>query len=239
MFQFRHWPEGFEFPSCLACNTSTNNHDLLVSLIARMDPFQDKGNQDGKLTGLMKMTNSQFPGLFKKMMFSPTEARRNNRELGLEPEAGQTHQEVGAIKITEEFHQAVCTLAKKLSKGIYYRESKKPFPSNGCIMMNWFTNVEIIRAGKYPVFDLLKELNGDAPMLQRAGIYLNDQFEYKLSITSESDYYLLQCKFGNSFGLVVIGCVIEGKLEKIVNEFREKTERQGPFALLQSPILLK
>jgi hypothetical protein len=237
MFQFRLWPEGFEFPACEACNLGTDDHDLLIAMLARIDPFELKGDEDGKHTGLMKAVNRQFPGLFEKMMPSASEARRRNRELGLRPSPGQTHQEAGAVKVPEEVHQAVCVLARKLSKGMYYRETGSAFPDNGCLLLNWFTNAELLRAGKYVVFDLLKELGGAAPPLQRGGTYLNDQFEYKLSLSPEKDILVLQAKFGNAFGLAVFGSTLEGKLESIITRLQEESQRNGPFAILQSPTL--
>lgn len=237
MFQFRQWPEGFEFPSCESCNHGTDNYDLLVAMLARMDPFEEKGNMDGKQIGLMKSVNQQFPGLFQKMTPTASEARRRNRDLGLRPAPGQTHQEAGVVKVPEEFHQAVCVLARKLAKGIYYREVGSPFPDNGCLLLNWFTNADLLRTGKYIVFDLLKELGGTAPPLQRSGKYLNEQFEYKLSLSQEKDILVLQARFGNAFGLVVFGSTLLGKLEAIVTRLREQTQHNGPFAILQSPSL--
>lgn len=237
IFQFRLWPEGFEFPSCEPCNCGTADLDLLIAMLARMDPFELKGNRDGKHVGLMKAVNRQFPGLFDKMTPSASDARRHNREFGLSPAPGQTHQETGLVKIPKEFHRAVCVLARKLSKGIYYREVGSPFPDDGCLLLNWFTNADILRTGKYIVFDLLKELGGTAPPLQRGGSYLNDQFEYKLSLSPEKDILVLQARFGNAFGLVVFGSTLPGKLESIVTRLRENSQRNGPFAVLQSPTL--
>jgi len=237
MFQHRQWPEGFEFPSCENCNLGTNDHDLLISMLARMDPFEEKGNQDGKLEGLMKMAKKQYPGMFERMMLTASEARRHNRELGLQPQTGQTHQQVGAVKLTPEIHTAVSKLALKLAKGMFYRESGKIFPNNGCLLLNWFTNSELLSEGKYNVFDLLKELGGVSPPLFRSGRFLNDQFEYKLSISPDKDIFIIQARFGNSFGLVIFGSTIPSRLESIVTNLRQQTERNGPFAILQSPIL--
>ena len=99
--------------------------------------------------------------------------------LGLKPAPGQTHQEASGVKVLDEFHQAVCVLARKLAKGIFYRETGTVFPDEGCLLLNWFTNSDLLRDGKYPAFDLLKEIGGNAPPLQRTGKYLNDQFEYE------------------------------------------------------------
>jgi hypothetical protein len=237
MFQHRQWPEGFEFPACANCNLGTSDHDLLVAMLARMDPFEGSGDKDGKLVGLMKNVNAQYPGLFAKMMPSAVEARRKNRALGLQPASGQTHQETGIVKIPDELHIAVCTFARKLAKAIIYRETDRPFPTEGCLLLNWFTNADLMRDGRYVVFDLLKELPGHAPPLQRGGKYLYDQFQYKLSLSGEKDLFVLQAQFGKAFGFVVFGSTLPGKLELIVEQIREQTNRTGPFAVLQSPSL--
>ncbi len=237
LFQRKEWPEGFEFPSCRTCNQDSSDNDLLVAMLARLDPFQNKGDRDGRLNGLMAMTNRQFPGLFQKMMPSATEARRHNRELGLRPESGKTHQETGAVKVTEELHQAVGSIGRKLAKGIFYQETGYPFPDFGCLVLNWFSNTDLFRNGKYVVFDLLQGLGGEAPPLKRGRKYLNDQFEYKLSMSPDKDIFVLQALFGNVFGFVVFGSTLPGKLEAIIKRLREQTQRDDPFSVLQSTSL--
>lgn len=237
MFQFRRWPEGFEFPACQACNQDTSDHDLLVAMLARMDPFEGKGDKDKKQVGLMMKANKQFPELFSKMIPSANEARRHNRKLGIKPALGQTQQDVSPVKIPEEFHHAVSIFSEKLSKGIFYRETGSPFPNNGCLLLNWFTNADLVRDGKYVVFDLLKELGGIAPPLVRSGQYLNDQFDYKLSMSPEREVFALQARFNNVFGFVVFGSTLSGKLEDMIVRLREQTQHSGPFTVLQSPSL--
>jgi hypothetical protein len=237
MFQFRQWPEGFEFPACSTCNHGTDDHDLLVAMLARMDPIAERGNLDGRLEGMMKLVNRQFPGLFEKMLPSANEARRKNRELGLQPKPGQTHQEAGGVNVTTEMHEAVCVLARKLAKGIYYLEVGSIFPNEGCLLLNWFSNADALRDGNYVIFDLLKETGGRAPPLLRSGKYLNDQFEFKSTMSPDREFMVLQAKFGNAFGLVVFGSTLLGRLEAIVERLRAESARQGPFAVLQSPTL--
>lgn len=238
MFQNRQWPEGFEFPACDRCNGGTRNHDLIVSMLSRIDPISDSGNRDGRLTGLFHRVNDQYPGLFEKMMPSPVEARRNNREYGFSPKNGETHQEVSRmVKVTPEIHDAVCVFASKLSKGIYYLMTNKIFSADGCLLLNWFTNADFFRNGKYIPIDLLKHVTGDVPPVIRSGKYLNDQFQYKISLSSEQHIFVLQVIFGSAFGLVVFGSTISGILESNVERLREENGNQGPFAILQSRIL--
>lgn len=237
MFQFRQWPEGFEFPSCDSCNTGSSDEDLLVAVLARMDPFHNRGDLDGSHPGLMRAVNRQFPGFFRKMMPSPSEARRGNREIGLAPRPGQTHQQAGPVKVPEELHDAVCVFARKLAKSIFYLDARTPFPNDGCLLLNWFTNADLLREGQYPVFQQLQSLAGEAPQLERSGRLLNDQFEYKLSTDPDKSILVVQAKFGSSFGLVVFGSVKPGLLENIVSTIRMETRLPGPFAVLQSQSL--
>jgi hypothetical protein len=60
-----------------------------------------------------------------------------------------------------------------------YRQAGHVFPNEGCLLLNWFSNADLFRKGKYEVFETLKHLSGDFPKLQRARKFLNDQFEYK------------------------------------------------------------
>ena len=237
MFQHRLWPEGFEFPACGTCNQGTDDDDLLISVFARMNPFEEKGNADGTLEGLMRMANRQYPGIFQKMIPTANEARRHNREFGIEPAAGETHQDTGVVKVPDELHTAVCVLGRKLAKGVFYRETGLVFPHEGCLLLNWFTNADLIRDGKYIVFDILKDVGGVAPPTVRTGKFLGEQFEYKLSLAAERNVFILQARFGGAFGLAVFGSSVSGLLESGVTRLREQTSRSGPFAVLQSPTL--
>jgi hypothetical protein len=204
-----------------------------------MDPFHNRGDLDGAQMGLMHAVNRQHPGFFAKMMPSPVEARRMNRDLGVAPGLGRTHQQTGPVKVPEELHDAVCVFAKKLAKGVYYLDTATPFPSDGCLLLNWFTNAELLREGRYPVFEQLMSLAGEAPPLRRSQKLLNDQFEYKLSMAPDSSIFVVQARFGNAFGLVVFGSSLAGQLESIVIRLREQLGNPGPFAVLQSTTLVE
>lgn len=203
-------------------------------MLARFDPFAEQGDLDGKQVGLMKQVSKQFPQLFPRMIPSASEARRHNRNFGIRPGPGQTHQDMGVMNVTSEMHEAICVLAGKLTKAIYYMETSEIFPSFGCLTMNWFTNADLIREGKYPIFDLLKDINGKTPPLVRSRNELNDQFEYKFSLDEAGKLLMLQARFGSSFGFVVFGSTVAGKLEGIYERIAHDVKARSPFAVLQS-----
>lgn len=82
------------------------------------------------------MVNKQYPTLYNQMRLSASEARRRNKELGITPFQGFTHQEMGVVNIPEDLHQSVCKLASKLAKALYYKETSIAFPLEGELMMN-------------------------------------------------------------------------------------------------------
>ena len=87
------------------------------------------------------------------------------------------------------------------------------------------------------MFKKLSGIAGDIPKLQRSQKLLNNQFEYKWSLSAEKDVFVLQAVFGKSFGLVVFGSAKPGVLEDAVASLRDKTGNKGPFTVLQSPTL--
>jgi hypothetical protein len=220
MFQNRLWPEGFEFPACDVCNDGTRDDDVLIAMLARVDPVQNIGDGDGKTPGLMARAHKRHPGMFAKM---------------LPPQANS-----GEWNITDEMREAMAVLARKLTKGIYYRDVQAIFPNDGCLVMTWFTNTDLLHDGKYPMFEILKHIDGNAPTLTRAGKFLNDQFEYKFTLSPEKHLLVLQARFGTSFGFVVFGSTTPGLMETYLRQVMEGGPRDDgvdPFIVLHSPSL--
>jgi hypothetical protein len=205
--------------------------------MARSDPFFDEGNKDGKQMGLLSAVNAQYPGLFERMKQTANQARRQNREYGIKPKVGQLHQEVGGVIITDEFHKAICVVMGKLAKAIFYLETGLIFPNEGCLLLSWFTNAELIKNGSYEAFDLLKNMDGLTPSLTRSGKGLNDQFEYKITIPPGREVFVLQGSFGKAFGFIIFGSPESGRLEESITRLKEQTNHNGPFAILQSSSL--
>jgi hypothetical protein len=224
MFQNRQWPEGFEFPACDRCNIGTRDDDLLIAMLARVDPLENRGDRDGKMPGLMARAHKRHPGMFERML-----------AIG---EDGQP-QASGEWQITNEMRQAVDVLAAKLAKGIYWRHTRDIFPNDGGLAMTWYTNADVACDGGYKLFESLQHLAGNAPLLTRSGTYLNDQFEYKFSLSPEKHILTMQAKFGNAFGFAVFGSTTPGLLEKNIHLAVASPRADGvePFRMLQSPAL--
>lgn len=232
MFQHRAWPEGYEFPSCFECNAGSSDDDLIVALLARMDPFEDAGDRDGKVLGLMKQVQRQYPDLLAQMMPTPAEARRLNRELGVEPDPGRFHQDSGALKVPPSLDKTIKRFAAKLSKAIFYQTTHTSFPVGGEIAAHWFTNVEFFRHGFVPVFKALQEVGGIMPEHVRSARMLNDQFAVKWSLSDDQKIFVLQAMFGKAFGTVTFGAVTGNLISSKLDELKAEAPG-GHLSLVQ------
>src|SRR5262245_39466576 len=223
MFQNKQWPEGFQFPACDACNAGTRDHDLVFAMLARIDPVT--GDRDGKAAGMMKRALKRNPGMFAKMMSVD--------------EDGQL-QASDTWKVTDEIRAAVNVLATKLAKGVFFLHTRAIFPRDGGLMMTWYTNSDVIRDGGYKLFESLSHIAGDAPTLKREKKELNDQFEYKFSLSPEKHILALQARFATALGFVVFGSTTPGLLEANIAKViaaAPRTDGVEPFRILQSTTL--
>lgn len=234
LFQLRNWPEGFEFPSCLSCNAGTADDDVLVSLLGRMDPFAHSGDLDGKVSGLIKNANKQYPDLLQQMLsMTASESRKAARALNIKPPRGHTYQQIGIVKVTDDIDKAVCNLARKLSKAIYFKATENIFPTCGSIQLHWFTNADFFKYGTFPALDSFANIQSVKPVLVRNGKDLSDQFDYRYSFSEDHGLAVLRAVFGKSFGIVTIMSPRDGCLQKIDDKLKTKIGKEiGPFRFL-------
>jgi hypothetical protein len=173
------------------------------------------------------------------MIPTAEEDRVLSEKMGISPLGATTEPELVPVHVPTEFDNAVFVFSAKLFKGVYYQEIGNPFPGNGCVLGHWFTNAQLYTHGSYPMFDVLSKLAGKAPPLKRQKKLLNDQFEYKVSISEDRSLLLLQARFGRSFGIVVCGSGDQGFLEDHFMKRSSSSRLNTAFSVLQSPTLVK
>jgi hypothetical protein len=236
MFKARQWPEGFEFPACTSCNGGSSREDLLIAWLARID-FTDDENaeQDQEFNRLLSTIRAREPGLIDRMIPTAEEDKALSEKMGIAPLGTTAEPELVPVHVPTKFDNAVHVFSAKLFKGVYYQEIGNPFPENGCILSHWFTNAHLFTHGSYPMFDALSKLAGKAPLLKRQKRLLNDQFEYKVSISEDRSLLLLQARFGRSFGIVSCGSGVQGLLEDHLTKGSSSSKLNTTFSVLQSP----
>ena len=163
-------------------------------------------------------------------------------KLGLRPGPGETHQELPVVILPTEAHQCVSVLASKLTKAIYFKQTRAIFPADGGILFQWFTNAQKMEHGRIVLLEAISLFAAMSVPKRRGGKDLSDQFDYKYSIGESGELHMLQVVFGEVFGFVTIFSQIPGRLESIVEgiDTAYSTSRR-PFRFLSSnrPALLQ
>jgi hypothetical protein len=236
MFRDKAWPEGFEFSACTSCNGGSSNEDLMVAFLAQLRGADQKTLQKG--FGLMRSVNRQFPGLLDKIFSrSANEARADARRLGIRPRPGETYQQLGTVDIPDEMHRCVEVFASKLTKAIYFMKTGMPFPADGGIQFQWFTNAQRLEHGRIVLLEVLAGLAAMSAPVERSGRDLKDQFDYLYSVDEPKELHVLQVGFGEVFGFVSIFSQVPGRLEAMDERLAERFEgeqKKSPFKWLSS-----
>lgn len=234
MFRANRWPEGYSFPACAPCNNGTSNDDLIVAFLAQLNPAKYDEQTASKGAGLMKAINRQEAGLLPVMMrMSVREARERARQLGIRPGPGQLYRDLSIAKVTPEMRRAVQTIAGKLTKAVYFRETSKIFPNDGAIMCQWFTNAQKEQYGHIPALKVFGALASMSTPKKRGGKDLSDQFDYLYSSDQDGQLQVIQAVFNQVFGFVTIASARAGQLEAMNERLRLKTGKaNGPFDFL-------
>ena len=240
MFRDKQAPEGYTFDACADCNNGTTDDDLMIAFLAHMEPGADEAKL-AKGSGLMKAVNRQHPGVLAEMFdVSAVEARSTARRMKLQTAPGQTYQQLyqerGFVKIPGAVHAAVQTIASKVTKGVYFRQTGAIFPLDGDLLFHWFTNADREEQGLIPVLQALASIASTSTPKVRNRQNLNDQFDYDYSRDGGGDIHLLQAHFGKVFGFVTIFSQTPGRLQKIVAELNAKHVGTGqlPFRFLRN-----
>jgi hypothetical protein len=188
----------------------------MVAFMAHMDPANTDPARLHSGFGLMRGVKKQFPGTLEQMLeTSNVQARSDARRLKIKPSTGQLYRDIGIMKVPDTMPKSVGTLAAKLTKAIYYQQTRKIFPIGGGIMFKWFTNAQLLENGNIPILEAMSAFAGVSPSIQRSGAELKDQFDYQYTKSDDCDLHVVQAVFGRVFGFVTIFSQTLGLLESI------------------------
>lgn len=131
--------------------------------------------------------------------------------------------------------QAIYVVGSKLAKAIFFKYTRRAFPNEGCILLNFFTNVELMEKGQYSVIEQMRHFQGPVPDLVRTGNLLNDQFSYKLTMDADGVVMVVQVLFGKAFGIVLFAEPAGEKMEAMYSSiFTASQGDPGFLAVIQS-----
>lgn len=154
-FDRRNYPDGFEFPTCRACNASTSDDEQVVALFSRMLSNPDAAAVLDEIGRYMSGVANNNIDVFAEM------GRAHGR-------LGENHHLLELGDATDDAFMRVLT---RWAKAFHYKETSIIVPTDGRIHVTYFTNANI---GHIPP----GSLEGRVHELHRNGKNIGDQFAY-------------------------------------------------------------
>lgn len=206
MFVGRRWPEGYVFPACKACNAGSRETDRLVAFLSRLDPgFQWSGNgseAEAESIALFKAVNSRHRALIRSMFEVPTLSKKKvaNR-IGMVRPGGGVYKDLPILRVPPELDSSVRAFAIKTAKALHFHNTGRIVPAAAGFRVKWYTNVSQLE-GKIP--EEVFTIPTAQPLLQRARVTLNDQFNYRFAVSDDGTLGMYTASFRFSFCFVVL-----------------------------------
>jgi hypothetical protein len=200
MFRNRHWPEGYQFPACEACNRATRHDEQIVAMLTRLFPGPVNPSDENEVTERIRAVAHNYPDVLKEMRPDARQVRTAAAKYGLERPAGGTFADIPLLSVRGPLvNAAVHNFARKLFCALYYMHAEKALGPDSGIAVRWYTNLQI-EADEIP--RSLEPLLRGFAKLERARRVLDDQFFYRWGLTDTKDAAVFLTLFGRSFGIL-------------------------------------
>ena len=158
-FDNKHFPDGFEFPSCLNCNASTSKEEQFVAAFSRTLSHPERPAIGAEIQRYLHGTANNSPQIFRDIRASAL------------PGGG------GVIELSPAARSAILTVLQRWAKAFHYRETRVIVPRQARIGVTYFTNLQT----DFPS----SIMEGEAHTLTRNGKSLGDQAFYISKVDPE------------------------------------------------------
>lgn len=202
-FHNKDWPEGFEFPACKQCNSSTRLLDQEFALLCAYGGFDQSVGQarfDHFKKVFTAIANNNLP-LAVGLRMSSNEKRRTMREWGQTISRGSTYNELPILQLPPRAALAHEVLGFKLGCALHYMHYKRPLAETSRVANKINTNATFMSEGVAPV---LLDNTVHAPHPMRGKKNLSEQFAYRYAPPNDLRVGVFVCKFGDSFHLNIV-----------------------------------
>jgi hypothetical protein len=203
LFNQRQWPEGYEFPACIECNSESRNEEQIWALLVRIS-LNDETANDPEFLKYAKAIGNNFPDLLRK--FTTNEVRRFFKENDLTREPGQSYSDIVIAEVNPKHgRRAFDTVLKKLMKALHYKHTGNIASLSAEIRFHWHTNSSFHRLANAQGLPALIKALDITPTLARSGRDLSSQFSYRAHVEADGKTSAFMLIFRDS--IVAIGLV--------------------------------
>ena len=209
MFDNRQWPEGYEFPACVACNRETRHDEQVVAMLSRAYP--DAGTPESKkeIQERFRAVAHNYPEILIEMQATIRQKRTAAKRYNIVKSEGMTYKDMPLLNISGPLvSKAVNNFGRKLFLALYYKHANEILPKKSGIALRYFSNLKI-ENGVLP--QELANLVSNFPELKRCNTNLHDQFFYRYALSDSGNLSVFIAFFRQSF--VILGFINKNSVE--------------------------
>lgn len=201
-FKNRAYPEGFEFPACLSCQTASREDDMAFAFYVRLLDRNSANFDDVEVDRMIIGLRNNLPHLFPDGHLTNREKRKVLREMGLEKPSGLALSRVPAVQFDSAVHRYIDRYTRKIGLALYYREQGVPAKRDHMMLASWGQSAS-------PTF--LASMAGFVAMTPivtigtRSNLKFGDQFTYRCNKRLQPDMFAMIARFGAG---IIINCLI-------------------------------
>ena len=211
LFDNRQWPEGYEFPACVACNRETRHDEQVVAMLSRVYPDANTPEGIKKTQERIRAVAHNYPEIPVEMQ--PTIRQKINaaKKYNIEIPEGKSSADIPALSLKGPLvNKAVTNFGRKLFLALYYKHTSEILPKESGVALLWFSNLQI-EHGELP--REIASLVSNFPTLERCNTNLYDQFFYRYVVSDCRNQAVFVAFFRQSFAIL-------GYINKTASEFK-------------------
>ncbi len=203
MFDNKHRPDGWVFPSCADCQNATRKSDLVVAIVSRFKFGETTGVEDSDFTKFSAGLRNNAPEILAEWrQTSLREARnqrRNFQNLGL-----SLGQETSLIKYGDKTVAQLRLFAHKLALAAHFQTHGRIVSQEGGVWAVFHTKeMNLANGSPHEFLNLL----GPVSTLSMGKSNAHDQFAFRIGSGKADRVTAIAARLRN--GLLIYGCTIE------------------------------
>lgn len=200
IFYKRRWPEGYEFPSCTACNRISRHDEQVVAMLSRLYPGPDTADKAREANERIRAVAYYYPEILDEMKARPEQVESTLEKYKLQKPDGVALSDLPFLSVSGPLiNNAVANFGRKLFLALHYKYTNRILPKEGGIAIRWYSNLQV-EHDEIPR-ELTQFVTG-FPNLERSKTDLSDQFFYRFGITDDLKASLFLAFFGGSFAIL-------------------------------------
>lgn len=201
LFRERKWPEGYVFPACSSCNSSTRTDENLLSMVFRISTSPGDELDQTEFRKALNAVRNNFPGVFEEMKLGNFKKRAALKSHGIPRLAGVTLAETPVVGLPTVARAAIERFSFKLGCALHYKHVGTCLPRDGRIVHQFQTTAMLY---SNPIAEEVLRLTPEFAVLQRGNQKLDSQFIYRYGFSNKIDTGLFVCLLRKSFSILVI-----------------------------------